>query len=426
MPLLTLYRLATIALTPCARPLLAWRAGRGKEDPSRLGERLGFPSLPRPDGQLVWLHGASLGESLSLLPLIERFIQRGIEVLVTTGTPGSARLLGARLPAGAFHQYLPLDAPRFVARFLDHWRPEMALFAESEIWPNFVGAVHARGAPLVLVNARISEASAERWRAAPGGVGAKLFGKIDLCLAQDAENAARFLGLGAPRALVAGNLKFDVPAPPADPLKLAALQGALGARPVFAAVSTHPGEESFVLGAHLDLARDFPDLLTIVAPRDPARGEEIAGLARERGLNAGLRSLGDLPRRETQIYVADTIGELGLIFRSAGVVFMGRSLTPGGGHNPIEPAKFSCAILHGPSVADFAEIYAALDAAGAAVSVLDASGLARAARALLSKPARMRKMGRAGAETVRRMGGASLEIMATIEPYLAHVAGERR
>ncbi|MFY9833821.1 MAG: 3-deoxy-D-manno-octulosonic acid transferase [Methylocystis sp.] len=425
MPLLSLYRLATIALTPCARPLLAWRAGRGKEDPSRLGERLGFPSLPRPHGQLVWLHGASLGESLSLLPLIERFIQRGIEVLVTTGTPGSARLLGARLPAGAFHQYLPLDAPRFVARFLDHWRPDLALFAESEIWPNFVGAVHARGAPLVLVNARISETSAERWRAAPG-VGAKLFGKIDLCLAQDAENAARFLGLGARRAQVAGNLKFDVPAPPADPLKLAALQGALGARPVFAAVSTHPGEESLVLGAHLDLARDFPDLLTIVAPRDPARGEEIAGLARERGLSAGLRSLGESPRRETQIYIADTIGELGLIFRSAGLVFMGRSLTPGGGHNPIEPAKFGCVILHGTSVEDFAEVYAELDAAGAAVSVLDAPGLARAARALLLKPARMRKMGRAGAETVRRMGGASLEIMAAIEPYLAHMAGERR
>jgi 3-deoxy-D-manno-octulosonic-acid transferase len=425
MPLLTLYRLATIALTPCARPLLVWRASRGKEDPSRLGERLGFPSLSRPDGQLVWLHGASLGESLSLLPLIERFIQRGIEVLVTTGTPGSARLLGARLPAGAFHQYLPLDAPRFVARFLDHWRPDLALFAESEIWPNFVGAVHARGAPLVLVNARISETSAERWRSAPG-VGAKLFGKIDLCLAQDAENAARFLGLGARRAQVAGNLKFDVPAPPADPLKLAALQGALGGRPVFAAISTHPGEESFVLGAHLDLAGDFPDLLTVIAPRDPARGEEIAGLARARGLSVGLRSLGDSPGRETQIYVADTIGELGLIFRSAEVVFMGRSLMPGGGHNPIEPAKFGCAILHGPRVEDFAEIYEELDAAGAAVSVLDAPGLARAARALLSKPARMRKMGRAGAETVRRMGGASLEIMTAIEPYLAHMAGKRR
>ena len=197
MPLLTLYRLATIALTPCARPLLAWRAGRGKEDPSRLGERLGFPSLPRPEGQLVWLHGASLGESLSLLPLIERFVQRGIEVLVTTGTPGSARLLGARLPAGAFHQYLPLDAPRFVARFLDHWRPDLALFAKSEIWPNFVGAVHARGAPGAGQRAHLRGFSRTLARRA-GGVGAKLFGKIDLCLAQDAENAARFLALRAP------------------------------------------------------------------------------------------------------------------------------------------------------------------------------------------------------------------------------------
>ncbi len=130
MPILTFYRLATIALTPCARPLLSWRARQGKEDRARLEERLGIPSLPRPQGRLVWLHGASLGESLSLLPLIDRFIQRGVEVLVTSGTLGSARLLKARLPAGAFHQYLPLDAPRFVARFLDHWRPDLALFAE--------------------------------------------------------------------------------------------------------------------------------------------------------------------------------------------------------------------------------------------------------------------------------------------------------
>ncbi len=425
MPLLRLYRLVTIALTPCARPLLAWRAKRGKEDPLRLDERLGFPSLPRPKGQLVWLHGASIGDSLSLLPLIERFVQRGVEVLVTSGTPGSARLLSARLPAGAFHQYLPLDAPRFVARFLDYWRPDLALFAESEIWPNFVCAVHARGAPLVLVNARISRASAERWRVAPG-VGAKLFGKIDLCLAQDAENAARFLGLGVPRAKVVGNLKFDVPAPTADPLRLAAFQGALGARPTFAVVSSHAGEESFVLDAHLEMAGDLPDLLTIVAPRNPARGEEIAQLAKQRGLSAALRSQGALPQRDTQIYVADTIGELGVIFRTAGVVFMGRSLTPGGGHNPIEPAKFGCAILHGPSVEDFAEVYAALGAAKAAACVLDAPGLARAARSLLSQPARMRKMGRAGAETVRRMGGASREIMAAIEPYLTNMAIERQ
>ena len=372
---------------------------------------------------MVWLHGASLGEGLSLLPLIERFTQRGLEVLVTSGTVGSARLLRARLPAGAFHQYLPLDAPRFVARFLDYWRPDLALFAESEIWPNLVCAIHARGVPLLLVNARVSRESAERWRTAPR-LAATLFGKIDLALAQDAENAARFLGLGVRRAKIAGNLKFDAPAPPVDPLKLAALQGALGARPTFAAVSTHAGEETCVLDAHIDMARALPDLITLIAPRDPSRGEEIAHRARERGLAVALRSRGDLPGREAQIYVADTLGELGLIFRAAGLVFMGRSLAPGGGHNPIEPARFGCAILHGPSVADFAEVYAGLDAAKAAVVIEDATGLARAGLELLSQPARMRKMGRAGGEVVRRMGGASQAVMTALEPYLSHAAIE--
>jgi 3-deoxy-D-manno-octulosonic-acid transferase len=425
MSILTFYRLATITLTPFARPALNWRAKRGKEDPARLDERLGVASLPRPAGRLVWLHGASLGESLSLLPLIDRFIQRGVEVLVTSGTYGSARLLAERLPAGAVHQFLPLDAPRFVERFLDHWRPDLALFAESELWPNIVLDIHRRGAPLVLVNARISSASAQRWRRAPG-VGAELFSKIDLCLAQDADNAARFLGLGAPRARVAGNLKFDVPAPPVDASKLAALKGALGARPVFAAVSTHPGEEDFVLDAHQEMARQLPTLLTVIVPRHTVRGDEIAKLARARGLNAGLRSQDGPPGRDTQIYVADTIGELGLIFRAAEVVFMGRSLGQGGGHNPIEPAKLGCAILHGPAVEDFADVYAELNAAKAAARVADAPALARAALYLLSQPARMRKMGRAGVEVVERLGGASREIMTAIEPYLAQLAATRQ
>jgi 3-deoxy-D-manno-octulosonic-acid transferase len=425
MPILVCYRLATIAATPFARALLAVRAKQGKEDPARLNERLGFASLPRPEGRLVWLHGASLGESLSLLPLIDRFIQRGVEVLVTSGTVTSARLLAARLPAGAFHQYLPLDAPLFVNRFLDHWRPDLALFAESELWPNIVASIHKRRAPLVLVNAKISSASAERWRKAPG-VGAALFGKIDLCLAQDTENAARFLGLGAPRARVAGNLKFDVPAPPIEAGQLAAFKAAIGARPVFAAVSTHPGEEASVLEAHREMARQMPALLTVIAPRHPERGGEIAELARSMGLSAALRSQGAQPGRDAQIYVADTVGELGLIFRAAEVVFMGRSLVQGGGHNPIEPAKLGCAILHGPSVEDFADVYAELNAAKAAARVADASGLARAALYLLSQPARTRKMGRAGADAVERLGGASREIMTAIEPYLAQLAAARQ
>lgn len=422
MPMLTLYRLTTIALTPLARPLLSLRARAGKEHPERLLERMGVAGSPRPDGRLVWLHGASIGESLALLPLVERLIQRGVETLVTSGTASSASVLAARLPAGATHQFLPLDAPKFVARFLDHWRPDLVLFAESEIWPNMICAARARGLPLILVNARISRRSAARWRRLPGA-GARLFRTIDLCLAQDVDNAARFIGLGVSRVRVAGNLKFDVAAPPADAARLAGFRGAVGARPMWAAASTHSGEEETVLDAHVELARLIPSLLTVIVPRHPERGPDIAALARSKGLPPALRSSGAEPHGGVDIYIADTIGELGLVFRVAGLVFMGRSLTAdGGGHNPIEPAKLGCAILHGPHVGDFAEVYAELDAAGAAASVADVEQLAGALHRLLSEPSRKREMGRAGAQIVERLGGASRNIMAAIEPCLAPCA----
>lgn len=421
MPLLKLYRFAATIATPLAGAALRWRAGQGKEDPTRLDERMGVAGRPRPEGRLVWLHGASLGESLSLLPLIERFIQRGVEVLVTSGTVASARVLAARLPAGALHQYAPLDAPKFVDRFLDHWKPDIAVFAESELWPNIVAAVRARRMPLVLANARISRKSAERWRNLPGAARA-VFGAIDLCLAQDSDNAARFLALGAPCVRVAGNLKFDVPPPPVDAAKLAEFNGAVGARPAWAAVSTHPGEEEIILAAHAELAQKSPGLLTVIAPRHRERGEEIAELARSKGFSVALRSRDGEPRRETDVYVADTMGELGLVFRSVGVVFMGKSLVPGGGQNPIEPAKLGCAVLYGPHVENFAEVYGELAAVKAAARVTDAGTLARAAYYLLSEPARMRRMGRAGAETVEKLGGASRGIMNAVEPYLAQLA----
>jgi len=430
MPILPAYRIATTVLAPFARAALDWRAKNGKEDPERLSERLGEASLPRPRGRLVWLHGASLGESLALLPLVERFIQRRVEVLVTSGTVSSAKLLSARLPAGAIHQYVPLDAPRFVERFLDHWRPDIVLFAESELWPNMVSAVRARGAPLILVNARISRQSVERWRRLPGAA-RRIFGAVDLCLAQNAENAARFLGLGAPSVRVAGNLKFDVPPPPAEASRLAEFNGAVGARPLWLAASTHPGEEEAILDAHRLIARDTPSVLTVIAPRHRERGAEIAALAEARGLRAARRSEGGEPRRDTEVYIADTVGELGLFFRAAGVVFMGKSLlgeslAGGGGQNPIEPAKLGCAVLYGPGVENFADVYAEFAAAKAAARVTDAESLARAAQFLLSEPYRMRKMGRAGAETVERLGGAARGVMTAIEPYFAQMAIEGR
>jgi 3-deoxy-D-manno-octulosonic-acid transferase len=421
MPLLKLYRLATVLATPFAGAALNWRASKGKEDPARLGERLGRPGRERPEGRLVWLHGASLGETLSLLPLIERFIQRGAEVLVTSGTVSSARVLAARLPAGAFHQYAPLDAPKFIGRFLDHWRPDIAIFAESELWPNMVAAVRARGTPLVLANARISRKSAERWSSLPGAARA-VFGAIDLCLAQDSDNAARFLALGAPCVRIAGNLKFDVPPPPVDAARLAEFNGAVGARPLWAAVSTHEGEEEIILDAHAELAKQAPGLLTIIVPRHRERGAQIVELARARGFTAALRTQDGEPRPDVDVYVADTVGELGLFFRSAGVVFMGKSLVPGGGQNPIEPAKLGCAVLYGPNIENFSEAYGELAAAKAAARVTDAASLARAAHYLLSEPARMRRMGRAGAETIEKLGGASRGIMTAVEPFLAQIA----
>lgn len=425
MSALLFYQLATDLLSPLAPAVLAWRARSGKEDASRLDERLGIASRRRPKGGLVWLHGASLGECLSLLPLVDRLIQRDMEVLVTSGTVSSARVLAARLPSGAMHQYAPLDAPKFVKRFLDHWKPDIVLFAESELWPNLVAAVHARKTPLFLVNARISRKSVERWRRVPHTC-RRLLEMIDMCLAQDSENAARFLSLGAPRVGVAGNLKFDVSPPPATSGRLAEFNGAVGARPLWVAVSTHAGEEEIVLAAHAELAQRIPGLLTVIVPRHAERGEEIAYLAHARGLDVGLRSAGAEPRRGMDVYIADTMGELGLFLRAASLVFMGKSLVAEGGQNPIEPAKLGCAILHGPHVENFADVYAELSQARAAARVTDADSLARAVHFLLSDPARMRKMGRAGAEAVAKLGGASQAIVAALEPYLAQMAVERQ
>ncbi len=421
MPLLLLYRFATTALSPLARPLLLTRARVGKEDEARLSERMGFPAATRPSGPLVWLHGASVGEGLSLLPLVDRLLSRGFSALVTTGTTSSAQVLCDRLPPGAFHQYAPLDSGPFVARFLDHWRPDLALFAESEIWPNMVLATKARGTPFALVNARISEASLARWRKAPG-VAKRVFSKIDICFAQDATNAARFLGLGVRAATVAGNLKFELAAPSRRSDRACGI--ARGARRAACLRRhLHPSRRG---GHRLRRAcRDRQRLSRRSDDRRPAPSRARRGdhrvLAAERGLTVARRSLGERPQGETAIYLFDTLGELGLAFPLAGVVFMGRSFTPGGGHNPIEPARFGCAILHGPNVADFGEIYDALDAAGGALGCADARALALTAKRIFGEPRRLREMGRRAREVVDKLGGASQRIVAALEPVLAAV-----
>jgi 3-deoxy-D-manno-octulosonic-acid transferase len=411
------YRFASRTATPLAPWLLSERLNRGREDPARLGERRGEANLPRPAGPLVWVHGASVGEMLAVVPLIERIQARGISILVTTGTVTSAALADRRLPAGVIHQFVPLDAPKFVNRFLSHWRPDLTLFVESDLWPNMILACSERKIPLIIVNGRVSERSFGRWRIAPRTIAA-LLGRFDLCLAQSSDNARRFAQLGAPRTVSTGNLKLDVPAPPADLPMLNRFKALIGLREVVAAASTHPGEESAVIAAHRRLRAKVPTLLTVIAPRHPARGESIAEIGKVAGLTVALRSRGELPKRDVDVYVADTVGELGLIYRLAPIVFMGGSLATHGGQNPIEAIKLGAAVLHGPCVWNFAEIYSTLDKAHGAELVMDEEALTSRLGEWLADPAARAAVVRGATQTMETLGGALERTLAALDPYL--------
>ncbi len=422
---LRVYRLLSAAATPVTPALLSYRLWRGKEEAQRVRERQGQATLARPPGPLVWMHGASVGEMLALIPLIEHIGARQCAVLVTSGTVTSAQLAERRLPPGAVHQFVPLDTPRFVARFLDHWRPDLALLAESDLWPNLILASAARGIPLILVNGRVSERSFRRWRLLHGTI-ASLLRRFDLCLAQSADDAFRYAELGAPRISTTGNIKLDAPAPPVDAAALAALEAAIAGRPVIAATSTHPGEEEALLQAHRKLRQSFPALLAIVAPRHPERGRAIADIARSAGLRVVQRSDRALPKPDTDLYLVDTLGELGLIYRLAPIVFIGGSLVGHGGQNPIEAAKLGAAILHGPHVWNFADIYAALDAAHGAEQIPDAGKLAARISTWLEDASARQAAAATARRTVDALCGALERTLSALDPYFVALSPERR
>lgn len=411
------YRLLSAAAGPLTPLLLSRRLRKGKESPTRLNERRGEARVQRPDRPLVWIHGASVGELVAVLPLIERIHARGVGVLVTSGTVTSSGLAEQRLPSGVIHQFVPLDVPRFVRRFFDHWRPDLVLLVESDLWPNMMIEASARGVPMILVNGRFSQNSFQRWRKMPAMI-TDLLGRLDLCLARTPADAARFAELGAPHIVMTGNLKFDVPDLPADGTKLAALKDAIGNRPVIAAASTHAGEETIVIDAHRRLRGNFAGLLTLIAPRHPERGPGVRELAAAAGLTAALRSRGERLDKATEIYVADTMGELGLLYRVAPIVFIGGSLIRHGGQNPIEPAKLGAAILHGPHVWNFTEVYAALDAAHGAEQVDEPGKLGPALAAWLANPAARERAAQAGRATVASLTGALERTLTSLEPYL--------
>ncbi len=390
--MLAIYRGLTIVLGPAIRVYLGRRRARGKEDPVRKAEREGIAALPRPDGKLIWLHAASVGEAISALCLIDRLIHDypEVSVLVTTGTVTSAEIMAKRLPDRAFHQYVPVDRPSWIARFLDHWRPDAALWMESEFWPNLLRAVSTRDIPLILVNARISPSSFKGWQRAPRTI-ARLLGCFSLCLAQSNSDAARLRALGARAVGVPGNLKFAAAPLPVEQGDLAVLMEAIGSRPVWLVASTHDGEDLPAIAAHRVLTGQYPDLLTVIVPRHPARGPAIEELAASQGLRVVRRSVQkatDLKiRPDIEIYVADTVGELGLFYRLAPVAFIGGTLIPHGGQNLLEAAKLGCAIVHGPFMTNFTAIADEMAAAGATEIVADAKGLAPAVGRLLRNPA---------------------------------------
>ncbi len=419
-----LYRLLTDLGEPVIRLYLARRIRRGKEDPDRIAERFGRPSRPRPPGPLIWLHAASVGEAFSVLALMERLLatRPGLALLVTSGTVSSARLLAGRLPAGAFHQFAPVDRLAWVQGFLDHWRPDLAIWVESEFWPNLVGETQRRGIPMALVNARLSDRSFRRWQRLPALVGPLLRG-FAVALGQDSAQAERLAALGALGAKSVGNLKFAAAPLPADPAKLEELRRSIGDRPVWLAASTHPGEEAIAAAAHRRLKVRFPDLLTIIAPRHAPRAPEIIGALSAMGLRVAQRSRGEAPDPATEIYLADTMGELGLLYRAVGIAFLGGSLVPIGGHNPIEPAQLDTAVLTGPALFNFAAVYEAMFAAGAALRVTDEADLAEAVDRLFADPEARNRCAAAGLAFTEREAGVLDAVMAELAPLLDRLSG---
>ena len=420
--LLAAYRTAAVAATPAVAAVLRRRARAGKEDPARLPERFGHPSAQRPAGPVVWIHAASVGESLSVLPLIQAVRVRlpRVTPVLTTGTVTAATLMAGRLPAGALHQYAPVDLSAALRRFLGHWRPDLALWVESELWPNALTSLRAAGVPTVLLNARMSRRSFRRWRRLRP-LARHLLSGFAAVFAQSPGDAERLLALGAAEARTLGNLKEAAAPLPADEADLATLTAALAGRRCWLAASTHQGEETFAAQVHRALAAAHPGLLTVIVPRHPARGAAVAAALRAAGFATGLRSAGEGPTPATAVYVADTLGELGLWCRLADVVFVGGSLVPHGGHNVLEPARLGRAVLFGPHMENFRESAAALLEAGGAARVADTAGLAAALGRLLSAEAERGRIA-AAAAVHARSGAAVLDgVLGALAPWFAAI-----
>ena len=418
------YRAATTLARPATPLLLGLRERNGKEDHARRPERLGCASLARPPGRLAWFHAASVGETLAVLPLISALgaERPNLSFLLTTGTVTSAELARQRIGPRTIHQFAPLDVPRYVRGFLEHWKPDLAVFAESEIWPNLIMQSAERKIPLALINARMTKRSFRRWRRLPG-LAQPLFGRFALVLAQNEALAHRFSALGAPVTMSVGNLKVDAPAPPVDSAALERLRPAFAGRPLLMAASTHDGEDQVVAEAHRALAQSLPDLCTIIAPRHPERGAAITEMLKEKGLHVTQRSLGVLPDRTSEAYVADTIGELGTLYKLAPVAFIGGSLVNRGGQNPIEAVRQGAVVLTGPHWHNFGDAYDVLIRDRGAIVVHSADELASAARQLITDQTELGSMRQRADAALAKISGALPRTITALLSYLPNEEG---
>lgn len=416
---LSLYRMATTLGGPLIRLYLNKRLKRGKEDSDRFDERLGIASRPRPNGRLVWIHGASVGESLSVLSFIERVLKDypGTSILVTTGTITSARLMAKRLPEGAFHQYVPVDRVGYVRRFLEHWKPDLAFWVESEFWPNLVIETRARAVPMVVLNGRMSQSSYEGWCKSRAMI-ERILSAFPLVLAQSDTDALRFNDLGAKAVNVPGNLKYAANALPADVTELTQLKDTIGQRPIWLASSTHAGEEAIAGRVHKTLKGTVNNPLTIIVPRHPERGDEIATELTASGLSVCQRSKGEAILDQTDVYIADTLGELGLFYRLCPVVFIGKTLCGVGGQNPIEAAQLGCALIFGPDMSNFEDASALLSDAGGARWVANEQELTKTLEDLMTNEQNRTNAATAAKDAISAEAKVLDRVMDTLKPFL--------
>jgi 3-deoxy-D-manno-octulosonic-acid transferase len=421
------YRALTTAGLPLIQLFIQHRVMRGKEEPTRIDERRGLASIRRPDGPLVWLHAASNGEAQSVLVLVEQLLNAtpDLNILMTTGTVTSARIMGDRLPKRAIHQYVPIDRATWVRRFLDYWRPDAGIWVESELWPNLLIESRRRGVAMALVNARMSEASFSGWRRAPA-LARELLSCFELVLAQDDTIAGRLRELGADPVSVTGNLKLAAAPLPATAGGLIELQDMIAGRTVWLAASTHRGEEQIVADTHRNLADRFPGLLTLLAPRHPNRGGEVEDLLKRAGLTVARRSRGERITAETDVYLVDATGLLGQLYRVSPLAFVGGSLVAHGGHNMLEPAILHCAVLHGPHVHNFRSIADELAAAGASLEVADGPALSRTLAEFLGAPKRIESIAEAGVHAAERKQEVLGTVMAELQPLVARAIARTR